>query len=82
MISLPERRRAMEQTIEREWKSIVCPEGKGRAAVMLEWDVFSEKGRILKRALTQIDCSNPRLTLFGGADCHWKCEGVIGKREK
>jgi hypothetical protein len=82
MIFLPERRRSMEQTREREWKSLVCPEGKERAAVMLEWDVVSEKGRILKRVLKQIDCHSPELTLFGGADCDWKCEGVITKRER
>jgi hypothetical protein len=82
MVSFPERRRAVEQTREREWQSVVCPEGKGRALVMLEWDVVSEKGRILKRTLRQIDCSNPQLTLFGGADCDWRCEGVIVKRER
>ena len=72
----------MEQTREREWKSVVCPEGWGRATVMCEWDLVSEKGRILKRTLSQIDCHNPQLTVFGGVDCNWKCEGVIVKRER
>jgi hypothetical protein len=49
---------------------------------MYEWEIVSEKGRILKRTLRQIDCYNPQLTLLGGADCNWGCEGVIGKREK
>ena len=31
----------MEQKIEREWKSIVCPEGKERTMVMCEWDIVS-----------------------------------------
>jgi hypothetical protein len=50
--------------------------------LMCEWDVESKGGRILKRRLKQIDCSNPRLTEFGGVDCQWGCEDVIGKREK
>ena len=82
MVSLPEGRRALEQKREREWKSIACPEGKGRALMMLEWDVVSEKGRILKRSLKQMDCQNPMLSVFGGEDCNWKCEGVITKRER
>ena len=79
---MPERGRALEQMREREWKSVLCPEEKGRALAMYEWDIVSEKGRILKRTLRQIDCYNPQLTLLGGADCNWGCEGVIGKREK
>jgi hypothetical protein len=50
--------------------------------LMCEWDVESKGGRILKRRLKQIDCSNPQLTEFGGVDCQWGCEDVIGKREK
>ncbi len=60
---------------------IQCPGGKGRNRVMCEWDIVSEKGRILKRTLKQIDCFNSQLTLFGETDCSWECEGVIGKRE-
>ena len=72
----------MEQTRERDRKAIVCPEGKGRTQIVCEWDIVSEKGRILKRTLKQIDCQNPQLTEFGGRECNWGCEGVIGKREK
>ena len=71
----------MEQTREREWKTVLCPGGKGRNLVMCEWDIVSEKGRILKRTLKQIDCYNPQLTQFGGADCNWGCEAVMVKRE-
>lgn len=71
----------MEQKREREWKTVLCPGGRGRHSVMCEWDILSEKGRILKRSLKQIDCSNPQLVLFGGADCEWDCEAVITKRE-
>jgi hypothetical protein len=76
------RRNPMEQKIEREWTSIVCPEGKEKVSVMFEWDTVTEKGRIRKRTLKQIDCHNPKLTEFGGADCNWVCEKVIAKRER
>jgi hypothetical protein len=72
----------LEQAKEREWKSILCPEKKIRTMLMCEWDVESKGGRILNRRLKQIDCSNPQLTEFGGVDCQWGCEDVIGKREK
>jgi hypothetical protein len=72
----------LEEAREREWKSILCPEGKCKTLVMCEWDVVSKGGRILKRTLKQIDCHNPQLTEFGGIDCNWGCEGVIGKRER
>ena len=49
---------------------------------MVEWDIISEKARILKKSLRQIDCRHPQLTQFGGVDCEWRCEGVIGKRER
>jgi len=71
----------MEQKIAREWKSIVCPEGKEKAIVMCEWDILSEVGRILKKTLKQIDCHNPKLTEFGGADCNWACRKTIAKEE-
>jgi len=72
----------MEQKIEREWKWINCPGEKEKTSVMVEWDITSEKGRILKRSLRQIDCHHSRLTTLGGADCEWGCERVIAKREK
>jgi hypothetical protein len=78
----PERRIALEKKIEREWKSVACPDGAERISVMCEWDIISEKGRILKRTLRQIDCFNPKLAKFGGADCDWRCEEVIGKRRR
>jgi hypothetical protein len=54
----------MEQKIEREWTLIVCPDGKGKVSVMFEWDTVTEKDRILKRTLKQIDCHKPKLTEF------------------
>ena len=71
----------MEQKVEREWKNILCPENKDKTRVMCEWDVVSKQGRIIKKTLKQIDCSNPKLIEFGGADCHWTCEKVLAKAE-
>jgi len=80
--SLSEGREALEQRIEREWKSILCPGDKERTRVMVEWEILSKKGRIFKRTLKQIDCCHSKLTVLGGTDCDWKCKGVIIKREK
>jgi hypothetical protein len=66
IVPISERRKSLVQEIEREWKSILCPEGKGGARVMCEWDIVSEKGRILKRTLKQMDCRCPQLMEFGG----------------
>ncbi len=72
----------MEQKTDREWKSIRCPGDRDRTIIMVEWDIASEKGRVIKRSLRQIDCHHPPLTTFGGGDCGWGCEGVIRKRER
>ena len=71
----------MEQRIEREWKSVVCPIEKERTPVVCEWDTILEGGRILKRTLRQIDCFHRKLAEFGGSDCTWSCEGGIRKGE-
>ena len=71
----------MEQKIEREWKSIICPDGKAKSVVVCEWDIFSEEGHILERTLKQIDCHNLRLTEFGGTDCSWVREKAIAKEK-
>jgi hypothetical protein len=76
------RRRAVEQKTEREWKTIVCAEGKERIAVMCEWDIVSKGGRIFRKTLKQIDCHHPKLAEFGGIDCNWGCGRIITKREK
>jgi len=49
---------------------------------MVEWDVLSEKGRILKRSLHQIDCHHSKLAKLGGLDCEWGCERIIVKSKK
>jgi hypothetical protein len=48
---------------------------------MCEWAIASEKGSVLQKTINQIDCHNPKLAEFGGADCDWACEKVIGKGE-
>jgi hypothetical protein len=67
----------VEQKIVREWKSIRCSGGTDKTLIMIEWDVLSEKGRLLKKSLRQIDCHHPKQTEFGGADCEWGCEEVM-----
>jgi hypothetical protein len=79
---LEEKEETLEQKIEREWKSIRCPGRKDKTSVMVEWNIVSEKGRILKKGLRQIDCHHPHLTKFGGTDCEWGCERVIEKTER
>lgn len=69
----------MERKIERGWKSIVCPDRKEKVIVMCEWEILSEMGSTLKKTLKQIDCHNPKLTEFGGADCNWGCKKAIAK---
>ena len=69
----------MERKIERGWKSIVCPNAREKVLVMVEWDILSEMGRILKRTLRQIDCHNPNLPEFGGANCNWAWKKAIAK---
>ena len=71
----------MEPRIEREWKSIVCPDGKGKSVVMCEWEIVSRGGSVFKRILKQMDCHNPKLIELGGPDCSWACEGTIAKEE-
>lgn len=70
------------QTNEREWRSINCPGGRGKTRIMCEWEIVSEKGRILKRSLKQVDCRNPGLADLGGKDCGWGCERALLKQER
>lgn len=72
----------MEKKIEREWKSVRCPGQKGKTLIMVEWEIVSKEGRLLKKSLHQIDCHHPQFTTFGGTDCKWGCEKTIGKIEK
>ena len=71
----------MERRTMREWKSIVCPDGKAQSLVMSEWDILSEEDRVLKKTLRQIDCHSSRLAEFGRTDCSWACRKAIAKEE-
>ena len=71
----------MENKTVREWKSIACPDGQLQSKVMVEWDILSDKGRIVQKTLRQMDCHNPRLAEFGGTDCNWACQKTLA-REK
>jgi len=73
---------ALEQKIEREWKTIQCPRREERTTVMCEWNVTFKGGRILKKTLRQVDCHDPRLGVFGESGCDWPCEQIILRREK
>jgi hypothetical protein len=72
----------LKQMNEREWRAIDCPGGRGKTRIMCEWEVVSEKGRILKKRLKQIDCKNTGLSNLGGEDCQWGCEKVLFIQEK
>ncbi len=71
----------MEHRIEREWKSVACPDGKNNSMVMCEWEILSEEGRILRKTLKQMDCHNPKLTELGGRDCNRACEKIVVREE-
>lgn len=71
-----------KQTNERERRAIDCPEGRGKTRILCEWEVVTEKGRILKRRLKQLDCQNKGLSDLGGEDCQWGCEKVFLKQER
>jgi hypothetical protein len=79
---LKEDKKEMKQFNERQWRTIRCPEGKGETRVMCEWEIVSERGRILKRALKLVDCCNPGLADLGGEDCGWGCERALLKQER
>ena len=53
-----------------------CPEGKGRAGLLLEWK--GEKG---KKVLHGVTCDHPQLARFGGGECRWVClEKISGRK--
>jgi hypothetical protein len=55
-------------------RQMECPEGKGKATLLLQWQV--QRG---KKALQGICCDNPRLTAYGGEDCGWQCWEKISR---
>ena len=70
----------MEQRVEREWKSVRCPQGEGRIRIMCEWKVIAVEGRVLKRELTLIDCHHPLLARLEGGSCGWGCMEAVTRQ--
>ena len=54
-----------------------CPEGRGKALLLVEWRV--ERG---KKVLHSLNCNNPLLMDYSGQDCQWLCWDKVfrGKR--
>jgi hypothetical protein len=78
--ALPEgmisRRVTMKQASQWSIRKRQCPEGRGKAELLLEWKV--EKGR---KVLHSISCDNPQLADYSGVECQWCClEKVSGKK--
>jgi hypothetical protein len=66
----------MKQTSKWSLRQMPCPEGKGRAGLLVEWKV--EKGR---KVLHSISCDSPQLADYGGKDCQWCClEKISGQK--
>jgi hypothetical protein len=68
---------AMKPTSKWSVRRVQCPEGKGRAGLLIEWKV--EKG---KKALHSLSCDDPGLHHYGGMDCKWYCLEQISRKKK
>jgi hypothetical protein len=67
---------SMKQASKWNIRQMKCPEGRGRAELLLEWKV--EKGR---KVLHSISCDNLQLAHYSGVGCQWFClEKVSGKK--
>jgi hypothetical protein len=67
----------MKQSSKWNLRPMQCPEGRGKAELLLEWEV--EKGR---RILRSVSCDHPQLTHYSGTDCKWFCLGKISGAKK
>jgi len=67
----------MKQISKWNVRMMKCPEGKGRAELLLEWKV--ERG---KKILRSISCDNSQLADYSGVDCRWCCLEKISGRKK
>lgn len=57
-------------------RQMECPEGMGKASLLIEWRI--ERG---KKVLYSISCNNPLLMDYSGQDCHWLCWDRISRRK-
>jgi hypothetical protein len=67
----------MRQTSKWNVRQMKCPEGKGQAALLLEWKV--ERGRKILRSAS---CDNPQLADYSVVDCRWCCLEIISGKKK
>ncbi len=58
-------------------RRVQCPEGKGRAGLLIEWKV--EKG---KKTVHSVSCDNPELHHFGAVECKWYCLERLSVKKK
>lgn len=58
-------------------RNIECPEQKGMASLLLEWQ--SKKG---EKVLNSISCDHPKLMNYSGEDCQWPCLESISRQTK
>jgi hypothetical protein len=66
----------MEPTSKWSVRQMKCPEGRGRAGLLVEWKV--EKG---KKILRSVSCDNPQLADYSRVECRWCClEKISGKK--
>lgn len=67
----------MKQASKWNVRPMKCPEGKGKAELLLEWKVG--KGR---KILRSVSCDHPQLTHYSGTDCKWVCLEKISAKKK
>ena len=68
---------AMEKPSKWSVRRVQCPEGKGKAGLLIEWKV--EKG---KKAVQSVSCDNPELHHYDGMDCKWYCLERLSVKKK
>ena len=67
----------MKQASQWSTRKMKCPEGRGKAELLLEWKV--ERGG---KVLCSASCDDPRLTCYSGTDCQWLCLEKISGAKK
>lgn len=67
----------MTDQTKRVIRKIECPEDKGKASLLVEWE--TEKGR---KILRSVSCNNPALMDYSGENCRWQCWERISKENR
>jgi hypothetical protein len=55
-------------------RQMECPEGRGKASLLVEWRV--ERG---KKILHSVSCNDSLLMDYSGRDCQWLCWEKISR---